>query len=234
MNVWIKICGTTNVADADQAIAAGANAVGFIFATGPRRIAPIDARNIVTVIPATIQRVGVFVNETPERVREIVDRVKLTAVQLHGDESPDYVRGLFTVARPAAAPDDRFPEKRARGIRIFKVIRMDEQAEEKIRAFTEQQGLVDAILLDSATRVRGGSGKPFDWPAAAALMKKFDGKARFIVAGGLRPENVEEALQIMRPWGVDVVSGVEKQPGIKNPAVMRAFVDVVRQVEKTL
>jgi phosphoribosylanthranilate isomerase len=234
VSVWIKICGTTNVADADQAISAGANAVGFIFASGPRRIAPLDARGIVTVLPATIQRVGVFVNEKPERVREIVDRVKLTAVQLHGDETPAYARNLFTVQRAAPPSDDRFPEKRARGTRIFKVIRMDDHAEENIRVFSEQQGLVDAIVLDSATRVRGGSGKPFDWTAAAALMKRFDGKARFIVAGGLRPENVEEAIRTMRPWGVDVVTGVEKQPGIKNPLVMRAFVDVVRQVEKKL
>ncbi len=234
MNVWIKICGTTNVADADQAIAAGANAIGFIFSTGPRRIAPLDARNIVTVLPATIQRVGVFVNEKTERVREIVDRVKLTAVQLHGDETPEYVRSLFALTRPAPPADDRFPEKRARGMRIFKVVRMDEHAEEKIAAFTADRGLVDGILLDSATRVRGGSGEPFDWQAAAAMIKRFDAKVRFIVAGGLRPENVEQALRTLRPWGVDVVTGVEKQPGIKNAAAMRAFVDVVRKVERTL
>jgi len=234
VNVWVKICGTTNVGDAEAAIASGANAVGFIFAPSPRRIAPLDARNIVTILPATVQRIGVFVDEKPARVREIVDRAKLTGIQLHGEESPEYIRELFRISRPQPAVDERFPEKRQRGTRIFKVVRMDDKAEEKLRLYTAERDLVDGILLDTATRTRGGSGKPFDWDAGARILKPFEGKARFIVAGGLRPENVERALRTLRPWGVDVVSGVEKQPGLKDRTVLFAFLDVVRHVEKTL
>jgi phosphoribosylanthranilate isomerase len=232
MAIWIKICGNTNVADADAAVAAGANAIGFIFAPGPRRIAPLDARNIVSVLPATAQRVGVFVNEKPERVRELIAKAKLTAVQLHGDEDIEYVQSLFREG-DREKPEPMYGVKRQRDTRIFKVIRMDENAETKLREF-HASGLVDAFLLDSATRVRGGSGQPFDWKAAAPLVRKFDGKLRFIVAGGLRAENVGEAIRTLRPWGVDVVTGVEKQPGIKNRDAMYAFVDAVRKAEAAL
>lgn len=230
--IWIKICGTTNVSDAESAVSGGANAIGFIFAPGPRRIAPLDARNIVTVLPATLQRVGVFVNETAERVREIAGRAKLTAVQLHGDETPDYVRALFRDHDPMAV-NPRFPAGRQRGTRIFKVVKMDGSAEERLAQFTSEPDLVDGILLDSCTHVRGGSGQPFDWQAAAPMLKRFEGKTRFIVAGGLTAANVGDAIRILRPWGVDVVTSVEKQPGIKDQAAVFAFVDAVRAAEKS-
>jgi phosphoribosylanthranilate isomerase len=235
MPIWIKICGTTNVADADAAIAAGASAIGFIFAPSPRRIAPLDARNIVTVLPATVQRIGVFVNETPERIREVVDRAKLTAVQLHGDETPDYVRELFRGRQPQPAALERFPEKRQRGTRVFKVVRMDKDAEAKLREFVAVGDLVDGILLDSSSSLRGGSGIAFDWDATAALLRQFESaKPRFILAGGLRPANVAEAIRKLKPWGVDVASGVEKQPGIKDRKAVFDFVDRVREAEKAL
>lgn len=232
MAIWIKICGNTNVADADNAVAAGASAIGFIFAPGPRRIAPLDARNIVSVLPATAQRVGVFVNEKPERVRELIQKAKLTAIQLHGDEDLEYIRNLFRESG-REKPDAPYGVKRQRDTRVFKVIRMDEHAETKLREFQES-GLVDAFLLDSATRVRGGSGQPFDWKAAAPMLRQFDGKTRLIIAGGLTPANVGDAIRTLRPWGVDVVTGVEKQPGIKNRDAMYAFVDAVRTAEKSL
>jgi phosphoribosylanthranilate isomerase len=232
MNIWLKICGTTNVEDAETAISAGANAVGFIFAKGPRRIAPLDARNITARLPATLQRIGVFVNEEPQRLRDIVSRAHMTAVQLHGDESPEYVRDLF---RGGPSPAELgYPQERRRVTRVFKAIRMDEHAEDKLHAFSDNGELVDAFLLDSASDVRGGSGKTFDWDGAAALMQKFAGKLRFVIAGGLRPDNVAEAIRKLRPWGVDVVSGVEKQPGIKDPAKVRDFIGKVREVEATL
>ncbi|MDP9266950.1 MAG: phosphoribosylanthranilate isomerase [Acidobacteriota bacterium] len=232
-NIWIKICGTTSVEDAESAVAAGANSVGFIFASGPRRIAPLDARNIVAHLPASLQRVGVFVNEKPERVREVVTRAGMTAVQLHGDETPQYVRELFPGGPSAEATG--YPERR-RVTRIFKAIRMDEGAAEKIRQFAAAGELIDAFLLDSPATVRGGSGKPFDWDAAAALMEQFkqNDKLRFVIAGGLRPGNVQDAIRKLRPWGVDVVSGVEKQPGVKDEAAVRSFIDKVREVEATL
>lgn len=233
--IWIKICGNTNVSDAEAAVSAGANAIGFIFAPGPRRIAPLDARNIVTVLPATLQRVGAFVNETPERVREIAGRAKLTAVQLHGDETPDYVRELFRDQRALTGPPPpQLAGRRQRDTRIFKVVKMDSRAEEKIEQFTAEPDLVDGILLDSCTHVRGGSGQPFDWQAAAPMVKRFEGKTRFIVAGGLTAANVGDAIRTLRPWGVDVVSSVERQPGIKDALAVRAFVDQVRAAEAKL
>jgi len=232
--VWVKICGTTNMEDADTAVSAGANSVGFIFARGPRRIAPLDARNIVARLPATLQCVGVFVNEKPEQVRDIVTRTGMTAVQLHGDETPDYVRELF---RGGPSPQELgYPAERRRLTRVFKAIRMDETAAEKIRQFAEAGELVDAFLLDSPAIVRGGSGKPFDWDAAAALLEPYrsNDKLRFVIAGGLRPNNVQEAIRKLRPWGVDVVSGVERQPGMKDEAAVRDFINNVREVEPTL
>jgi phosphoribosylanthranilate isomerase len=231
--IWIKICGNTNVQDAEAAVSAGANAIGFIFAPGPRRIAPLDARNIVTILPATLQRIGVFVNETPERVREIAGRAKLTGVQLHGDETPDYVRELFREQR-ASAPPPHLVGRRQRDTRVFKVVRMDDQAEAQLAQFTAEPDLVDGILLDSCTHVRGGSGKPFDWQAAAPMLERFAGKAHFIIAGGLSAANVGDAIRTLHPWGVDVVTSVEKQPGIKDHEAVRAFVEQVRAAEAKL
>jgi phosphoribosylanthranilate isomerase len=232
--VWVKICGTTSAEDAESAVAAGANAVGFIFATGPRRIAPLDARSIGIHLPASLQRVGVFVNEKPERVREIVDHAGMTAVQLHGDETPEYARELFRGG--AIGRELGYAASRQHGMRVFKAIRMDESAAEKIRQFANAGELIDAFLLDSPAAVRGGSGTLFDWDAAAALMVQFkrNDKVRFIIAGGLRPENVQAAIRKLQPWGVDVVSGVEKQPGVKDKAAVRSFIEKVREVEATL
>lgn len=234
MSVWVKICGMTNVDDAETAVAFGANALGFIFAPGPRRIAPLEARSIVTRLPATLQRIGVFVNEKAERVRDIVSRAGMTGVQLHGDESPEYVRDLFG---GAPSPQELcHPAARRRATRVFKAVRMDEHAAEKLRLFSDAGDLVDAFLLDSASDVRGGSGKTFDWEQAAGLVQQFAGNTnfRFVIAGGLRPDNVQGAIRKLQPWGVDVVSGVEKQPGIKNPDAVRDFIDKVREVEATL
>jgi phosphoribosylanthranilate isomerase len=232
MAIWVKICGNTNVEDAEVAASAGASAVGFIFAPGPRRIAALEARTIATRLPATLQRIGVFVNEKPERVREVTGRAGLTGVQLHGDETPEYVQNLFT-GGPLPA-DLGYPAERRRVTRIFKAIPMDDQAAAKLRKFQAAGEIVDAFVLDSASDMRGGSGKTFNWDAAAELMKEFTPKLRFVVAGGLRPDNVADAIRKLRPWGVDVSSGVEKQPGIKLAAAVRDFVEKVREAEATL
>jgi phosphoribosylanthranilate isomerase len=231
MAIWIKICGTTSVEDAETVAAAGASAVGFVFARSPRRIAALDARTIATRLPATLQRVGVFVNEKPERVRDIVTRAGLTAVQFHGDETPEYVQSLFSAAPPPS--DMGYPAERRRATRIFKAIPMDGEAGAKIAKFLAAGDAVDAFVLDTAGELRGGSGKKFPWDAATGLMKQFP-RVRFVIAGGLNPENVGEAVTKLRPWGVDVASGVEKQPGVKIQERVFAFVDAVRAAEKAL
>jgi len=232
MALWIKICGNTRVEDAEAAAAAGASAVGFIFAPGPRRIAALDARTIATRLPATLQRIGVFVNEKPERVREIVSRAGLTGVQLHGDETTEYVANLFS---GGPRPEELgYPAARRRVTRIFKAIRVDGEAAGKLRKFAAAGEVVDAFVLDSASDMRGGSGKTFNWDAAAEMMQEFTPRLRFIIAGGLRPDNVADAIRKLRPWGVDVSSGVEKQPGVKNQDAMFRFVDEVRAAEQSL
>lgn len=214
MPTWIKICGTTSVADALASAAAGADALGFIFAPSPRRIAPEQAQEIAARLPANIERIGVFVNESPARIRAITSQVGLTAVQLHGRESPEFISSLF--------------EDKTRGGRvgIIKAVLVNSDFEKQLARFGSRQPVADSILLDSGA----GSGLSFDWKEA--LSRKRGSGTRFIVAGGLTPENVGNAIRTLAPWGVDVVSGVEREPGKKDPQKLRDFVAAVRKAEQ--
>ncbi len=214
MPIWIKICATTSLGDALASVAAGADALGFIFAPSPRRITPEQAREIAAQLPEKIERVGVFVNESPELIRATVEQVGLTAVQLHGEETPEFLAGLF--ARGG----------RGRRIGLIKSILANEQFETRLELFIRNRECVDSILLDSGS----GSGKTFDWDKTHSLVR---GHAmRFIIAGGLNPENVGVAVQKFSPWGVDVVSGVEREPGRKDPEKLQAFIAAVRKAEQ--
>lgn len=217
---WIKICGNTSAEDALAAVEAGADAVGVVFAPSPRRIDAETARAVVAEVPAGIEKVGVFVNETQEGIREVVARVGLTAVQLHGDESPEFVRTLFSGGQA--------------GTKVFRSLPVAPGIEDALRRFAGAPG-VDGILLDSAgdaRRPRGGRGESFDWEAARAWAPEAARRVRVVLAGGLSPENVGRALRILEPWGVDVCSGVERCPGKKEPARMKEFVAAVRAAEK--
>lgn len=218
---WIKICGNTNLEDALAAVEAGADAVGFIFAPSSRRIDPKTAEAMVAQLPETLEKVGVFVNESAEHIREIVEQVHLTAVQLHGDESPDFARNLFR--RPGRARRSR--------LRVFKALPVHTGIERALREFAHTRGIA-AVLLDSAAHdsesPRGGTGWAFDWGRAATFVPGVAERVRVILAGGLTPANVTQAIQVLSPWGVDVCSGVERSPGKKDPARMRAFVAAVR------
>lgn len=227
---WVKICGTTNLADANTALAAGVDALGFIFAESPRRISPADARNIIDKLPAAIEKVGVFVNETPERMHAIITEAGLTAVQLQGEET-----------REVAGQLRRLAAHRRGQLRIFKALGVAKGIEGVIREFTATA--VDGVLLDSfAARAaghsgenktaRGGTGKTFDWKRAAAFVPGLAKRTRVIIAGGLNPENVGEAIHLLLPWGVDVCSGVEETPGHKDPAKIREFMLAVRGATK--
>lgn len=192
--MFVKICGTTSEEDALLAVAMGADAVGFVFAPSPRQISPGTAADIVKRLPREVLTVGVFRDEAPSRVVEIVNTAGLRAAQLHGHETPDqarYVRErvpLLIQAFPAGDPG--------------------------LSRVSEYEP--DALLLDAATP---GSGEVFDWSMAEVP----DG-IRLILAGGLTPENVAAAIAAVHPWGVDVVSGVEASPGRKDPVKVRAFV----------
>jgi phosphoribosylanthranilate isomerase len=196
--VFVKVCGTTSEEDALLAVAMDADAIGFVFAPSPRQISPALVADIVKRLPPEIITIGVFRNESPARVVEVVNKVGLKGAQLHGRETPQqarWVRHRIPVLIQAFATGDPAIEGAA-----------DYGA--------------DAVLLDAPTP---GSGQVFDWKLAEAP----DG-LRLILAGGLTPENVGDAIAAVHPWGVDVATGVESEPGHKDPRKLRAFVASAR------
>jgi phosphoribosylanthranilate isomerase len=200
--VFVKICGITTEEDALLAVALGADAVGFIFAPSSRQIAPARAVEIISRLPTDVLTVGVFRDELPERVNQIVARTGLRAAQLHGGETPD------TVARVKA----EVPV-------VFKaVVAGSDDAANALRY------RADAILIDAPTP---GSGQVFDWSLAEDAPREL----RVIMAGGLDPDNVAEAITKVRPFGVDVASGVEREPGHKDPLKLRDFIAAARSVD---
>ena len=219
---WIKICGTTNLEDAQAAIAAGADALGFIFAESPRRVTPEKAAEIIAELPREVGKIGVFVNETPERMYDIIGDLRLTGAQLQGDETADVARELR-----------RLSAERKGRLRIFKAVGVGRGMESVLRGFAGTTE-IDGVLLDSfAARAaghaeghtaRGGTGKTFDWKRAQSFVPGLAKSTRVIIAGGLSPDNVAEAISMLSPWGVDVCSGVEKAPGVKDAEKVRAFV----------
>jgi phosphoribosylanthranilate isomerase len=217
--IWIKICGTTNLEDALAAVHAGADALGFVFyEASPRTIDVESAREIVAKLPPRIEKVGVFVNEPVERVLKIVAQVGLTAAQLHGAEShkPEFVRGL----------------KNGRDLKVFLVLPAAGIGS-VVDLNEDGAASINAVFFDSGTpQLPGGTGKTFDWKTAAAGIQTIGEKLKVVVAGGLNPGNVADAIRILKPWGVDVASGVESRPGKKDPGKVRAFIDAVRNAEK--
>jgi phosphoribosylanthranilate isomerase len=225
---WIKICGTTNRDDALAAVDAGADAVGFVFAHSPRRIDPDAAQAIAAVLPRVVEKVGVFCNESAERIEAIARQVGLTIIQLHGDETPAFARTLV-----------RGGDHRAR-LRVFKAVAVSPGVESALRDFAVA-GTVDGLLLDSAVLraacmgqgtelVRGGTGVAFDWRRAVDFVPELAERTLVILAGGLSPANVAEAVRILKPWGVDVCTGVESSPGAKDHRKIREFVAAVRSL----
>lgn len=216
--IWIKICGTTNREDALTAVEAGADALGFVFyEKSPRKIDPQTARRIVEKLPSNIEKVGVFVNEPAEKILKTVMQASLTAVQLHGIASrrPEFIRSL----------------EDSRGLKIFLALQADEIG--AFEAPENNKGEIGAVFVDSGTsQLPGGTGKTFDWRAATAGVEAIKRNSNVVVAGGLNPSNVAEAIRILKPWGVDVASGVEARPGKKNSEKVRRFIEAVRSAEK--
>ena len=212
MHTWIKICGTTCLEDALQSIDAGADALGFIFAPSKRRITPEQAQQIISKLPPEVEKIGVFMNSTAAEIASIAGNVALTGIQMHGDES-------------AAEVYSHLPKDRRDALRKIKTVLVQDGFASKFDS-DAVSGLVDAWLLDSGA----GSGKTFDWQAARAQLGNQQG--RLIIAGGLTPENVGDAIRAFNSWGVDVVTGVESAPGRKDPEKLKAFVAAVRRAEK--
>jgi phosphoribosylanthranilate isomerase len=223
--LWVKICGMTSAEDALAAAEAGADAIGLIFAPGKRQIAAETAKQIVGKLPKTLEKVGVFANQPAQQVEDIAAEVGLTAVQLHGDESPEFARTLF-----------RHGGRRSRAqMRVFKTLHVTNGIEGIAREFLVRK-CVDGFLLDSVVHnagtgetERGGTGQTFDWTRANEFLPGMQRETRVIVAGGLSPTNVGDAIRTLQPWGVDVCSGVESEPRKKDWDKIRAFVAAARE-----
>lgn len=211
MPTWIKICATTSIDDALASIAAGANALGFVFAPSNRRVSPEQGAAITAQVPEHIERIGVFQNESAERIAEVVERVGLTGVQLHGEETPAFIREMSSKFRSDIH------------VSVIKTVLVNNSFEAHFAQICENSDGVDSILLDSG----GGSGRTFDWQKVQPLLS--DRRKRLIIAGGLNAENVGDAIRLLSPWGVDVVSGVEREPGRKDPERLKAFVAAVQK-----
>ena len=210
-DIKVKVCGITNAADALAAVEAGADALGFIFyEKSPRYVVPAVAANIIAELPPLVTPVGVFVNEGLATVRSIMDTCGLAMAQLHGDENVSYCREL---ARPA-----------------MKALRLRDRGSLLALAEYQGRGGVRGFVLDAFSELSyGGTGQITDWGLAAEVAKS----TPILLAGGLTPDNVTEAIHTVRPYGVDVSSGVESAPGKKDHAKMRAFVDAVRVVSSS-
>ncbi len=203
--VKVKICGITNLTDACTAVRLGADALGFIFAPSPRRITPQTAREIIRAVPPFVKTVGVFVNEAPVSIRKVINDCGLDLVQLHGDESADLCDELMPYT--------------VKALRI-----KDESSLQTGQAY---HGKVRALLLDTYSKEKaGGTGKTFDWELAIKIKKQ---GTPIIISGGLAPANIAAAIHTVRPYAVDVNSGVEERPGKKSPTLIRDLMEKVRK-----
>lgn len=214
--VRIKICGITNIDDALAAARIGADAIGFNFyPKSPRYIEPEEAQRIAQALPDRVLRVGVFVNEDIARVWEIVSEARLQAVQLHGDETPEYCAALRV-----NSSDSGRPVKLIKALRVGDGFHPDQIAHYR----------ADAILLDAASpEAYGGTGRSFDWDVARRA-KRF--VRELFLAGGLNPASVGRAIAQVQPDWVDVCSSLESAPGKKDRQALEAFVRAVRMVER--
>ncbi len=208
MNTRIKICGITNIEDALMCVDCGVDALGFVFyKDSPRFVQPDVAADIVSELPPFVTAVGVFVNESRSNIVDVACRVGLDRVQLHGDEGVDECDALSSL-------------KPMKAIRI-----KDKEDIEEVEGY---RGVVAAFVLDTRVEgVYGGTGRSFDWKLALPVRRH----GRVILSGGLTPENVVEAIKLVEPYGVDVSTGIEREPGRKDPLKVRAFIENIKRYE---
>jgi phosphoribosylanthranilate isomerase len=206
--MWIKVCGNTNLEDARFAAESGADALGFIFAPSPRQVQPEPVKLIIDQLPGQVEKYGVFVDAGFDEIVETVERAGLTGVQLH---------------RTADAALPQLLRRHFSGhLSILRVVHYQGDDFEKQLAAL---GAGEGVLVDSFSRqAAGGTGTSFDWAGARDSFARAGSHLRLIAAGGLGPGNVKQAIDILRPWGVDAVSGLERAPGKKDPERVLAFI----------
>jgi phosphoribosylanthranilate isomerase len=228
--MWVKICGNTNLEDAALAAELGADAVGFVFAASKRQVTAAQVAAITARLPAAVERIGVFDSQDAVQIAATARDAGLTAVQLHGGFDEALLRRLA----------ERFA-RNAPSIRIIQTLHwsVDGQTESSAELLAVQMervagmGAADRVLIDSRLgAASGGTGVAFDWAAARRLFAAAPSGVRLIVAGGLTPENVAEAIGELAPWGVAVSSGVEVSVGRKDPDRLARFIDHARAAAK--
>ena len=240
---WVKICGITNLEDARTAVEAGADALGFVFyEKSPRNVTPDTVREIVRQMPAHVEKVGVFVGNLPKDLLELVHVLGLTGSQIYvgrnaaiAHEQTAYALSSFLpsfknyVSAPASWFIDSEDQAKSYASSVARATKSDRSnpGADALRNF------FGTIILDSGDLDQpGGTGVVFDWQRAASIVEHMQQVVKVVVAGGLNPTNVTEAIHVLKPWGVDVSSGVESRPGKKDPEKVRAFVSAVRQAER--
>ena len=222
--MWVKICANTSLEDATLAASLGADALGFIFAPSKRQVTPAQVSAITPHLPADVERIGVFDRHSPDEILEIVQSSGLSGVQLHGALDLVALETLRSVLGPSAT--------------LIQTLHWSLEAKpaERVADLHRQlgdllsNGSTDRVLIDSSLgQYAGGTGLAFDWSSAAEVLRPVSQQLRLIVAGGLRPENVAEAIGQLTPWGVDVATGVELSPGRKSPQKLQAFLEASRK-----
>ena len=210
MSLWIKICGTTSLEDALLAYEAGANAVGFVFSASPRLVTPAEVAAITQHLPANVEKIGVFVDTPVDAIYSTARTCGLTGVQLHFDAGPEFSARLHDLLGPS--------------LRILRVVHYSPAAAQQV-SLIDLDPHVDAVLVDSRTATTtGGTGVAFDWEDARQTVFRSGEGRRRIAAGGLNPSNVADAIAKLQPWGVDVASGVEAEPGRKDRFKVLEFI----------
>ena len=201
----IKICGNTRGDDVELAVELGADLLGFIFTRSKRQVRVDEIKDVIAHVPAGIERVGVFIDEPAEQIGEVARACGLTAIQVY---------------RPLSEGD------RALGLLLLPAFRVQDGEDlTTIRLGNGDHPLFDTWMPDSV----GGTGRTWAWPQAKAVARKYP----VVVSGGLTPDNVDGAVRELRPWAVDVCSGVEAEPGRKDPVKLRAFIEAVRRVDRS-
>jgi phosphoribosylanthranilate isomerase len=220
--MWIKICANTNLDDAQLAAELGADAVGFVFAPSPRQVTAAEVARITPHLPEGLECVGVFPALEAQQIAGIAQECGLSTVQLHGGVSFELLRQL----------DEIFNGQ----VKLIQTVHWQVDADAASAAGVAQQlrqiaadGLAARVLIDAKVGPDlGGTGVSFDWDAARATLAEAGAGLKLIVAGGLRQENVADAIRRLQPWGVDVASGVEQSPGRKSPEKLAAFIRAAR------
>jgi phosphoribosylanthranilate isomerase len=209
----VKMCGITNLYDAEEGVRAGVDALGFIFVEeSPRYILPEDAREIISELPPFVDCVGVFVDRDPIEVEEIIAYCGLSYVQLHGSEDPKYCERLARSSAPC---------------KVIKAFRVSGDSHADL--FSPYEEVAQGVLLDTYSKgIAGGTGLVFDW----TIISRLNLQLPLILAGGIGPENVREAISLVRPFAIDVNSGVERAPGQKDYDKLHALMEQVRLADQ--